>query len=170
MTKWFQTICRLEASHCTMAQATTYEMVLSRYLVCSAAYTVAATTQQAKEWKSTLHRLHKEANKAWKDTNNVIFSHLLKYDSELANFLNSAEDDLRTNSCCTTMPGPPISCPISWHTCMVEAGSNESSPSRVASPASSGAHHLPASSCPRTPFLRTSIVRSCSNSASSPGS
>ena len=50
------------------------------------------------------------------------------------------------------------------------AGSNEPSPSRVASPASTAAHHSPASSCPRTPSLETSIVRPHSNSASSPGS
>ena len=40
----------------------------------------------------------------------------------------------------------------------------------VASPASSVAHHSPASSHPGTPSLGTSIVRSCSNSASSHGS
>ena len=51
-----------------------------------------------------------------------------------------------------------------------EAGSNKPSPSRVASPTSSGAHQSPASSHPRTPSLGTNIVRSCSNSASSPGS
>ena len=50
------------------------------------------------------------------------------------------------------------------------AGFNEPSPNRVASPTSSVAHHLPASSCPRTPSLRTNIVRSHSNSASSHGS
>ena len=49
-------------------------------------------------------------------------------------------------------------------------GSNEPSPSRVASPTSSVAHHSPASSHPRTPSLGTNVVRSCSNSASSPGS
>ena len=46
-------------------------------------------------------------------------------------------------------------------------GSNEPSPSRVASPTSSVAHHSPASSCPGTSSLGTNIVRSCSNSASS---
>ena len=46
-------------------------------------------------------------------------------------------------------------------------GSNKPSPSRVASPVSSAAHHSPASSHPGTPFLGTNIVRSCSNSASS---
>ena len=95
LAKWFQTICGLKASHHTMAQATTHETVLSRCLVSSAAYAVAATTQQAEEQESTLRGLCEEADKAWKDTNDVIFSHLLKYDSELANFLNSAEDALR---------------------------------------------------------------------------
>ena len=46
-------------------------------------------------------------------------------------------------------------------------GSNEPSPSRVASPASSAAHLSPASSCLGTPSLRTNIVRSRSNSTSS---
>ena len=54
------------------------------------------------------------------------------------------------------------------------AGPNEPSPSRVASPAGSVAPHppmtLPASYHPRTPSHGTNIERSCSNSASSPGS
>ena len=78
-----------------MTQATAHEMVLSRCLIHNAAYAVATTTQQAKEWESTLHTLHDEANKAWKDANDVMFSHLLKYDSELADFLNFAEEALR---------------------------------------------------------------------------
>ena len=95
LARWFQTICRLKATHHTTAHATAYETVLSRCLVCSTAYAVAATTQQAEEWESTLHRLPEEANKVWKDANDIIFSHLLKYDSELANFFNSAEDNVR---------------------------------------------------------------------------
>ena len=81
-----------------MAQATTHEIVLSRCLIHSTAYAVTATTQQAKEWESTLHRLCDKANKVWKDANDVIFSHLLKYNSKLADFLNSTEDALR-NKC-----------------------------------------------------------------------
>ena len=69
--------------------------VLSRCLVHSAAYAVATTLPKAEEWESTLCKLHEEANKAWKDANDVIFSHLFKYDSELAAFLNSAEDALK---------------------------------------------------------------------------
>ena len=98
LAKWFQTLCGLEASHHTAAQATAHEIVLSGCQAHSTAYGVAASTQQAEPWELTLHRLCEEANKAWKGANDVIFSHLLKYDSELANFLNSAEEALR-NKC-----------------------------------------------------------------------
>ena len=97
LTKLFQTLCGLEASHCMATQATTHEIVLSRCQARSTAYGVAAATQQTEQQKLTLYRLCKEANKAWKDANDIIFSHLLKYNSELANFLNSAEDTLKTN-------------------------------------------------------------------------
>ena len=49
-------------------------------------------------------------------------------------------------------------------------GPNKASPSSIASPASSGAPHSSASSCPRNPSCGTNIVRSHSNSASSPSS
>ena len=95
LAKQFQTLCGLEATHCTMAQATTHEMVLSRCLIHSTAYAVATTTQQAEEWDLMLCGLCNEANKAWKDANDIIFLHLLKYNSELATFLNSTEDTLK---------------------------------------------------------------------------
>ena len=50
------------------------------------------------------------------------------------------------------------------------AGPNKPSPSRITSPIGSESLHSPASSHPRTPSHRTNIVRSRSNSASSPGS
>ena len=230
--KQFHTICRLEASHHATAQATTHETVFSGCLIHSAAYAVAATTQQTKEWESTLHRLCNKANKAWKDANDVIFSHLLKYDSELADFLNFTEEALR-NKCneiwrhiyslteaanCSPQTGLSLVLQtlnwLSYHmgipmmfaygselyelhswgaagdgdllldsharaanllshklACMHgRVGSNEPSPSRVASPTGSAVHHLPASSRSGTPSLGTDIVRSRSNSVSSHGS
>ena len=77
------------------AQGTTHEIVLSGHQAHSTAYGVAVAIQQAEQQELTLYGLCEEANKAWKDTNDVIFSHLLKYDSELANFLNSAKDALK---------------------------------------------------------------------------
>ena len=88
LAKQFQTLCGLEAMHC----ATAHETVLSGHVAHSATYGVTTTIQKAEEWELTLHGLCKEANKAWKDANDVIFSHLLKYDSELATFVTSAED------------------------------------------------------------------------------
>ena len=40
-------------------------------------------------------RLHVEANQAWKDANEVIFSHLLKYDTQLAAFISTTEGTLQ---------------------------------------------------------------------------
>ena len=91
-------LCRLEASCRVAAQATTHESILSGHQAHSTAYGVAAATQQAEQQELTPCRLHEEAIKAWKDANDIIFSHLLKYDSELVNFLNSAEDTLK-NKC-----------------------------------------------------------------------
>ena len=240
LAKWFQTRCRLEASHHMDAQATAHEIVFSRCQTHSASYGVAAATQQAEHWELTLHGLPKEAKKVWKDANDVIFSHLLKYDSELANFLNSAEDTLK-NKCneiwghvqilvesmnCSFQTGLSLalqtlhwllSIPwnLSYHAgiptmfaydpelyelqtwgatgdggfhldthaqaanllshklaCINgRAGSGRANPSRVTSPASSVAPHsstsLPARSRSSTPHYRTSLVRSCSHSASS---
>ena len=98
LAKQFQTLCGLEAMHHAVAQATAHETVLSGCIACSAACGVTTTIQKAKEWESTLCGLHEEANKPWKDANDIIFSHLLKYDSELATFLTSADDTLR-NKC-----------------------------------------------------------------------
>ena len=95
LAKQFQTLCGLEASHHMAAQATAHEIVLSGRQACSTAYGVATTIKPVGQRELTLCRLCEEANKAWKDANDVIFSHLLKYDSELANFINSAEDALK---------------------------------------------------------------------------
>ena len=64
LAKWFISFCGLETLHRTMVQATAHETVLTGCLICSTAYTVAATIQQAEEWESTLHRLHDKTNKA----------------------------------------------------------------------------------------------------------
>ena len=64
LSKWFQTLCGLEASHRAAAQATTHEIVLSGHQAHSTAYGVSTATQQAEQWELTLCGLHKEANKA----------------------------------------------------------------------------------------------------------
>ena len=79
----------------TMAQATAHETVLSGCVAHSTTYGVATTIQNVEEQESTLCGLHAEANKVWKDDNDVIFSHLLRYDSQLAGFITSAEGTLQ---------------------------------------------------------------------------
>ena len=50
LAKWFQALCGLEVSHHSAAQATAHEIVLSGCQAHSAAYGVAAATQQAEQW------------------------------------------------------------------------------------------------------------------------
>ena len=97
-TKQFQTLCRLKASHHMAAQATVHEIVLSRHQTHSAAYGVVTATQHVEQWKSTLPGLCEEPTRHGRMPNDIIFSHLLKYDSELATFLDSTEDTLK-NKC-----------------------------------------------------------------------
>ena len=61
----------------------------------STTYRLATATQSAPERELTLCGLHKTANKAWKDANDVLFSHLLQYNAELASFISSIKDALR---------------------------------------------------------------------------
>ena len=77
-----------------MHHAMAHETVLLGCEAHSATYGVATTFQNAEEWESTLFGLHAEANKAWKETNDVIFSHLLRYDSQLVAFILSAKATL----------------------------------------------------------------------------
>ena len=95
LAKRFCTLCSLKATHCATAQSTAHEMVLSRCQAHSAAYGLATATQSVPERELTLRRLREAANKAWKDTNDILFSHLLQYNTELASFISSAKDALR---------------------------------------------------------------------------
>ena len=90
LAKQFQTLSRLEAMH----HATAHETVLLGHVAHSTAYRVAMTIQNVEEWESTLHGLCAETNKTWKDASDVIFSHLLRYDSQLVGFITSAEGTL----------------------------------------------------------------------------
>ena len=95
LTKRFCTLRSLEATHCATAQSTAHKMVLSRHQAHSTAYRLATATQAVPERELTLHGLYEAANKVWKDVNDVLFSHLLQYNVELASFISSAEDALR---------------------------------------------------------------------------
>ena len=95
LAKQFQNLSRLEAVHCTAAQAAAHETINAGHMARSATFGVATATQTDQEHESTLCRLRIEANQAWRDANEVIFSHLLKYDSQLAAFISAAEGTLQ---------------------------------------------------------------------------
>ena len=95
LAKQFQTLSWLEAMHHAVAQAMAHETVLSGCVAHSTTYGVAMAIQNAEEWESTLGGLHTKANKGWRDANDVIFSHLLRYDSQLVGFITSAEGTLQ---------------------------------------------------------------------------
>ena len=97
LAKQFQTLSRLEATHHATAQTMAHETVLLGRVAHSTTYRVATTIQNAEKWESTLRGLHTKANKVWKDANDVIISHLLRYDSQLTGFITSAEGILGAN-------------------------------------------------------------------------
>ena len=95
LAKQFQNLSRLEAVHHTAAQAAAHETINAGCMAHSTAFGVATATQTDGECESSLHRLHAEANQAWKDANEVIFSHLLKYDTQLVAFISATEGTLQ---------------------------------------------------------------------------
>ena len=96
LTKQFQNLSRLEAMHRMAAQAAAHETINVGCMTHSTAFGVATVTQTDQERESSLCRLFAEANQAWKDANEVVFSHLLKYDSQLAALITAAEGTLQT--------------------------------------------------------------------------
>ena len=81
--------------HCTAAQATAHETINVGCMACSITFGVTTATQSDQEHESSLCRLCTEANQVWKDVNDVIFSHLLRYDSQLVALISSAEGTLQ---------------------------------------------------------------------------
>ena len=81
--------------HCAAAQATAHKTINAGCVAHSATFGVATATQTDEELGSSLPRLCAEAKQAWKDANEVIFSHLLKYDTQLAAFISTAEGTLQ---------------------------------------------------------------------------
>ena len=77
------------------AQVAAHETINAGCMTCSATFGVATATQTNQEHESSLCRLCTKANQAWKDANEVFFSHLLKYDSQMAAFISAAEGTLQ---------------------------------------------------------------------------
>ena len=95
LAKQFQNLSGLEAVHCAMIQATAHETINAGHMAHNAAFSTDTANQMDKDCKKSLCQLHTEADQAWKDTNDVIFSHQLRYDSQLVAFISTAEGTLQ---------------------------------------------------------------------------
>ena len=91
LTKQFQNLFRLEAMHHTMAQAMAHETRNAGCMACIAAFSAITANESDVDCKKFLHQSCAEANQAWKDMNDVIFSHQLEYDAQLAAFITTVE-------------------------------------------------------------------------------
>ena len=82
--------------HHTVAQATAHETSNRRHAERSMAYNILLSANTLdKKCERTLQKLHKEAEQAWKDTNNMVFEHQLRYNSQLAGFITSTKGTLQ---------------------------------------------------------------------------
>ena len=95
LTKQFQNLSGLEAVHRAMAQATAHKTINVGCMAHNAAFSAIAANQPDGDHKKFLHQSHVEADQVWKDTNDVIFSHQLKYDAQLAAFITTAKGTLQ---------------------------------------------------------------------------
>ena len=74
----FQTLSGLEAIHRATAQATAHEIINAGHTTWSEVYVHLPRDKDCKpKHKETLQQLLAEADKAWKDTDDVVYSHQL---------------------------------------------------------------------------------------------
>ena len=95
LTKQFQNLSGFEAVHCAAAQATAHETINAGCMAHNTAFSAVTANQLDGDHEKFLCQFHAEANQAWKDMNDVIFSHQLKYDSQLVVFISTAEGTLQ---------------------------------------------------------------------------
>ena len=94
--KQFQTLSGLEVMHHTVALATAYKTINVGWMAQNAAYSILPDGQNHdKKYEESLQQLCTKADKAWKDTNDLVFNHQLCYDGELLAFIFSAERTLQ---------------------------------------------------------------------------
>ena len=81
LAKEFQQLSGLEAMHHATSQATAHETINRGHVERGVAYNVLMSANAPdKKHQRTLSKLHREADHAWKDTNNVVYEHQLRYD------------------------------------------------------------------------------------------
>ena len=94
--KQFQTLCGLEMMHHAAAQATAHKTIDAGQMAWNTAYSILPDGQASdKKHEEILQQLHAKATQAWKDTNDVVFNHQLRYDAQLVAFISNAERTLQ---------------------------------------------------------------------------
>ena len=92
LAKQFQTLSRLEVMHCTVVQATAHETINAGWMAQNAAYSILPDDQTwDKKHQKTPQQLCTKADKAWKDTNDLVFNYQLHYDCQLATFISNSK-------------------------------------------------------------------------------
>ena len=82
--------------HCAAAQATVHKTINEGHPERGTAYSVLMNKDKSDQnCEELLKKLHKEADKALVDTNNMVFIHQLYYDARLAGFIISTEKNLQ---------------------------------------------------------------------------
>ena len=95
LTKQFQNLSGLEAMHHTTTQVTVHETRNAGCMACNAAFSAITADQPDRDRKKFLCQFQTEVDQAWKDTNDVIFCHQLRYDAKLVAFITTAEGTLQ---------------------------------------------------------------------------
>ena len=95
LTKDFQMLSGLEAIHHNSIQGMAHDTLTLGCLARKAAYVAILRDDITEaECEATMHRLHSEADTAWKKMHEVMYNHQLEYDRRLSDFLKEAEATL----------------------------------------------------------------------------
>ena len=92
LAKWFQVLLGLKAMHHNSIQGTAHETLTLEHSAWEAAYSAILWDRVPEdECEAMTYHLHTEANAAWKEMHEVMYSHQLQYDGWLATFLTEAK-------------------------------------------------------------------------------
>ena len=95
LAKQFQNLSGLEVMYHTTDQVMLHEKVNMGYMAHNAAFSTITANQPEGDHEKFLPQFCTEADQAQKDMNDVIFSHQIKYDAQLAAFITTAEGTLQ---------------------------------------------------------------------------
>ena len=96
LAKQFQTLSGLETMNRATAQATAHKTINAGQMAQNAAYSILPEGwTRDKKHEKTLQQLHTKADKAWKDTKDLVFNHQLRYNGELLAFISNAKITLQ---------------------------------------------------------------------------